>query len=110
EFIEADVIARYIRQLGTPVIFSAGTDEHGGKIAEKAAELSLTPEQLTDQMSQKFVDLLKALEISNNRFIRTTSTEHEKRSQIIWQKLMPYIYKNAYEGWYCTGDEAFFPE
>jgi methionyl-tRNA synthetase len=110
EFIQADVVARYIRQLGTPVIFSAGTDEHGGKIAEKADELKLSPQQFADQMSQKFVELLKALNISNDRFIRTTDPEHEKRAQIIWQKLESYIYKNSYEGWYCTGDEAFFTE
>jgi methionyl-tRNA synthetase len=110
EFIQADVIARYVRQTGTPVIFSAGTDEHGGKIAEKADELKITPQQFTDQMSQKFVDLLKALNISNDRFIRTTDPAHEKRAQYIWQKLEPYIYKNSYEGWYCTGDEAFFTE
>jgi methionyl-tRNA synthetase len=110
EFIQADVIARYIRQIGTPVIFSAGTDEHGGKIAEKAKELGKTPQQLTDQMSQKFIDLMKALNVSNDRFVRTTDPAHEKRAQIIWQKLEPYIYKNSYEGWYCTGDEAFFSE
>jgi methionyl-tRNA synthetase len=110
EFIQADVIARYIRQLGTPVIFTAGTDEHGGKMAEKANELKLSPKQFTDQMSQKFIDLLKALNVSNDRFIRTTDPDHEKRAQIIWQKLEQYIYKNAYEGWYCTGDEAFFTE
>jgi methionyl-tRNA synthetase len=110
EFLQADVIARYVRQLGTPVIFTAGTDEHGGKIAEKAEELKLTPKVFTDQMSQKFTDLLKELNISNDRFIRTTDPDHEKRAQIIWQKLEQYIYKNAYEGWYCTGDEAFFTE
>jgi methionyl-tRNA synthetase len=110
EFIQADVIARYIRQIGTPVVFSAGTDEHGGKIAEKAQELGVSPQQLTDQMSQKFIDLLKVLNVSNDRFIRTTDPAHEKRAQIIWQKLAPYIYKNSYEGWYCTGDEAFFTE
>jgi methionyl-tRNA synthetase len=65
---------------------------------------------LADQMSQKFVDLLKALNISNDRFIRTTDPEHEKRAQIIWEKLLPYIYMGNYEGWYCTGDEAFFSE
>jgi methionyl-tRNA synthetase len=65
---------------------------------------------LADQMSQKFVDLLKALNISNDRFIRTTDPEHEKRAQIIWEKLQPFIYKGSYEGWYCTGDEEYFSE
>jgi methionyl-tRNA synthetase len=110
EFVVADVVARYMRNHGMQVIFSTGTDEHGGKIAEKAAELNLTPQALADQMSGKFVDLLKALNISNNRFIRTTDPNHEKRAQIIWEKLQPHIYKGSYEGWYCTGDEAFFTE
>jgi methionyl-tRNA synthetase len=110
EFVVADVMARYMRNHGMQVIFSTGTDEHGGKIAEKAAELNLTPQALADQMSGKFVELLKALNISNNRFIRTTDPNHEKRAQIIWEKLQPHIYKGSYEGWYCTGDEAFFTE
>ena len=54
EFVMADVLARYARAQGKPTIFSTGTDEHGGKIAEKAAELKLTPQALTDQMSQTF--------------------------------------------------------
>jgi methionyl-tRNA synthetase len=110
EFVVADVVARYMRNHGMQVIFSTGTDEHGGKIAEKAAELNLTPQALADQMSGKFLDLLKALNISNNRFIRTTDPNHEKRAQIIWERLQPHIYKGSYEGWYCTGDEAFFTE
>jgi methionyl-tRNA synthetase len=110
EFVVADVMARYMRNLGMTVIFSTGTDEHGGKIAEKAAELNLTPQALADQMSGKFVDLLAVLNISNNRFIRTTDPNHEKRAQIIWEKILPHIYKGSYEGWYCTGDEAFFTE
>jgi methionyl-tRNA synthetase len=110
EFVVADVVARYMRNMGTPVIFSTGTDEHGGKIAEKAAELNITPQALADQMSRKFVDLLEALSISNDRFIRTTDPNHEKRAQLIWEKLQPCIYKGSYEGWYCTGDEEYFSE
>jgi len=110
EFILGDVVARYMRSHGTPVIFSTGTDEHGGKIAEKAAQLNISPQQLADQMSQKFVELLQELNVSNDKFIRTTNPMHEKRAKIIWEKLQPYIYKGNYEGWYCTGDEAFFTE
>jgi methionyl-tRNA synthetase len=110
EFAVSDVIARYMRKQGNSVLFSTGTDEHGGKIAEKAQELNLTPQQLSDQMSQKFVELLKSLNVSNDRFIRTTNPDHEKRAQIIWEKLAPYIYKGEYEGWYCTGDEEYFSE
>ncbi|HVU59461.1 MAG TPA: methionine--tRNA ligase [Candidatus Saccharimonadales bacterium] len=110
EFVMADVLARYARAQGKPTIFSTGTDEHGGKIAEKAAELKLTPQALTDQMSQTFRDLLTALNISNDRFIRTTDKPHEQRAQLIWKALAGDIYKNKYVGWYCTGDEAFFTE
>jgi len=110
ELLQADVLARYARQQGSNAIFSTGTDEHGGKIAEKAAELKLTPQQLTDQMSQKFRDLATLLNASNDRFVRTTDKPHEQRAQLIWKALAKDIYKGKYTGWYCTGDEAFFTE
>jgi len=110
EFVAADVIARYMRQFKTPVLFVTGTDEHGGKIADKAAELHITPKELTDKMTQTFVDLLKELNISNDRFIRTTDPEHIKRAQAIWKTLEKHIYKGNYTGWYCSGCEAFYPE
>ena len=110
EYIAADVIARYMRQYKTPVLFAAGTDEHGGKIAEKATELKLTPKQLSDQMSKTFIDMLKELRISNDLFIRTTDEKHVKTAQAIWKALAKYIYKDKYVGWYCTGCEAFYPE
>lgn len=110
EFLYADVLARAARKQGKPVIFSTGTDEHGGKIAEKAAELKLEPRAFADQMSQQFRDLQKALNISNDRFIRTTDEGHEQRAQLIWKSLEKDIYKNEYEGLYCTGCEAFVTE
>jgi len=110
EFIMADVLARYARHQGKPTIFCTGTDEHGGKIAEKAAEKGLTPQALADQMSQSFQDLAQRLNLSNDRFIRTTDKPHMQRAQIIWKALAPDIYKTKYIGWYCTGDEAFFTE
>ncbi len=110
EFVMADVLARSARSEKKSVIFSIGTDEHGGKIAEKATELGLTPKALTDQMSQKFRDLAKALDVSADRFIRTTDKGHEQRAQLIWKALEKDIYKNKYVGWYCTGDEEFFSE
>jgi methionyl-tRNA synthetase len=91
-------------------LFSSGTDEHGGKIAEKAAELKLTPQELADKMSQKFRDLVKALDVEPDRFIRTTDKGHVQRAQIIWKALAGDIYKHKYVGWYCTGDEEFFTE
>src|SRR6476646_3496944 len=72
EFVMADVLARAARKDDKPVIFSTGTDEHGGKIAEKAEELKLKPQEFADQMSAKFKDLAEALDISADRFIRTT--------------------------------------
>lgn len=110
EFVMADVLARHARAQGKDTLFSTGTDEHGGKIAEKAAELGLTPQALADQMSQKFRDLVKALNISNDRFIRTTDKPHEARAQVIWKALEKDLYKGKYVGWYCTGDEEFFTE
>jgi methionyl-tRNA synthetase len=106
----ADVLARYHRSLGDEVLYSAGTDEHGGKIAEKAAEAGVDPQQYADTLSQSFKELLEALNISNDRFIRTSDPDHTRRAQLIWQNLREYIYKGSYEGWYCTGDEEFFSE
>lgn len=110
EFVMADVLARQARQNGDDVIFSTGTDEHGGKIAEKAAELGLKPKELADKMSARFSALAKSLNISNDRFIRTTDVGHEQRAQLIWKALEKDIYKSKYVGWYCTGDEEFFSE
>lgn len=110
EFVMADVLARAARQQGKPTIFSTGTDEHGGKIAEKAVELGLQPQEFADQMSQKFRDLQTALNLSADRFIRTTDKGHEQRAQLIWNAIAKDIYKNKYVGWYCTGDEEFFTE
>lgn len=110
EFVMADALARYWRQNGADVLFCTGTDEHGGKIAEKAAELGVEPKALSDEMSAKFIELLKQLDISNDRFIRTTDRGHEQRAAAIWKNLGAYIYKGNYVGWYCTGDEEFFPE
>ena len=110
EFVMADVLARYYRQTKYDVLFSTGTDEHGGKIAEKATEIGVSPLALADEMSQKFRDLAAQLDVKPDRFIRTTDKGHEQRAQVIWQALEKDIYKNKYVGWYCTGDEEFFTE
>ncbi|MGH7157026.1 MAG: methionine--tRNA ligase [Candidatus Saccharimonadales bacterium] len=110
ELVQADVIARYMRQNKTPTLFVTGTDEHGGKIAEKAAEAKITPKQFADQISTSFKAILPLLNISNDRFVRTTDPGHEQRAQLIWKNLAQYIYKGSYTGWYCTGDEAFVSE
>lgn len=110
EFVMADVLARYARQHKHATLLSIGTDEHGGKIAEKATELKVQPQELADQMSDKFRKLAKDLNISNDRFIRTTDDGHTQRASIIWQSLSKDIYKSKYEGWYCTGCEEFKTE
>jgi methionyl-tRNA synthetase len=110
EFVMADVLARSARADGKPVIFSIGTDEHGSKIADKAAELGVTPKEFADKNSQKFRELAKALNISNDRFIRTTDDSHEQRAQLIWKALEKDIYKGKYVGLYCTGCETFVTE
>lgn len=110
ELVVADVLARYARQQGIATLFSTGTDEHGSKVAEKAAELKQDPKTYAAQMSRKFADLLPLLNISNDRFVRTTDPAHEKRAQMIWTALKDNIYKGTYTGWYCVGCEAFKTE
>jgi len=110
ELIQADVLARAARAQGKPTIFSTGSDEHGLKIAEKAAELGMTPQALTDQFSSKFRDLQALLNISNDRFIRTTDKGHMQRAQVIWKNLEKDIYKAKYIGWYDVRQEEFVPE
>lgn len=107
DYILADVIARYQRQNGKEVIFQVGTDEHGNKIAQKAAEKDITPKEYSDSMVGEFQALMQAVDASYTDFIRTTDPYHEKAVQLIWAKLQPYIYKGHYEGWYCTGCESF---
>lgn len=110
ELLQADVLARAARKLGKPVIFATGTDEHGSKVAEKAAELKLEPKVFADKISKKFRDLQKLLDISNDRFVRTTDPGHEQRAQIVWKNLSKDIYKSNYIGLYCVGCEAFVSE
>lgn len=110
ELLRADVLARVARKQGKSVIFTTGTDEHGGKVAEKAAEKGLTPKEWADQMSQKFRDLGELINSSHDRFIRTTDKGHEQRAQFIWEQLKDQIYKDSYEGLYCTGCESFVTE
>lgn len=107
DYILADTLARYHKQQGETVFFQVGTDEHGNKVAQKAEELGLEPQAYTDQMVTSFHEMLGALNISYTDFIRTTDDRHAQAVQTIWTKLTPYIYKDTYEGWYCTGCESF---
>jgi methionyl-tRNA synthetase len=109
EFLQADVLARYHRSQKADVIFSTGSDEHGTKVAAKAKELGKEPQPFVDEMSQQFVGLLDLLNISNDRFVRTTDKGHEQRAAIIWKALEHDIYKAKYEGWYDIKQEEFVP-
>lgn len=110
ELVQADVLARAARASGLPTIFSTGADEHGSKIAQKAAELGLQPQQFAEQMTQHFRDLAKLLNVSNDRFIRTTDKGHQQRVQLIWKSLEHDIFKAKYSGWYDVKEEEFVPE
>lgn len=110
EFLQADVLARYHRQSGDKVLFSTGTDEHGSKIYEKSKEMNVSVKDFVDTNVQSFKDILISLNITNDRFIRTTSAEHEKGAQLVWKNLKDYIYKNVYIGLYCVGCEEFVTE
>jgi len=107
DYLLADIWARYQKQNGHEVRFQVGTDEHGNKIAIKAAESGLDPKSYTDQMYVNFETLMKKVGTSYTDFIRTTDPHHISAVQNIWQTLQPYIYKGSYEGWYCVGCEAF---
>ena len=112
DYLLADVWARYQRQLGKVVRFQTGVDEHGNKIAAKAAELGMTPQQYTDSVYGSFLDFIQRLEVDSTDFIRTTDIKHKAAVQYIWQQLEKagLIYKGTYEGWYCQGCEAFITD
>src|SRR4030042_1222789 len=113
EKIQADVIARYQRLLGKDVFFLTGTDEHGEKIVRAAEKAGKSLEEFTDNISSKFKDLAKVLNISNDDFIRTTDKErHWPTVQKTWKKLADKgdIYKKKYKGLYCVGCESFVKE
>jgi methionyl-tRNA synthetase len=110
ELLQADVLARAARQRGDEVIYSTGTDEHGSKVAQKAAEAGKKPQAFADEMSEHFRALTKLLNISNDRFIRTSDPNHEKRAQVMWKAMEHDIYKGKYAGWYDVRQEEFVPE
>lgn len=112
EAIAADVIARYKRAEGFDVRFQTGTDEHGLKMAQKARDLGITPQQLNDEMSHHFIDMCDNLNVSYDVFLRTTEQRHHKASQALWQRMEATgdLYLDRYEGWYSVRDEAFYDE
>ncbi len=110
--IVADVLARWHKLIGDDVWFLTGTDEHGKKIQEAAEKVGKTPKQFVDELSVKFKEAWKSLNIEPDRFIRTTDKDHEKLVQEVIKKCYENgdIYKGEYEGCYCTGCEAYYTE
>lgn len=112
EIVLADAVARFKRKDGYDVVFQTGTDEHGQKIQEKAEQADMTPQQFVDDMAAEVRRNWDALNVSYDRFVRTTDPMHEKKVQQIFKKLYDQgdIYKGSYEGWYCNPCESFFTE
>jgi methionyl-tRNA synthetase len=110
DYLLGDIWTRYQKQNGHEVRFQVGTDEHGNKIAAKAAELGVTPQAYADTTYLNFESLIKKVGTSYTDFVRTTDEHHIKSVEYIWEKLKPYIYKGSYTGWYCVGHEAFFTD
>ncbi len=110
--ILADVLARFHRELGDDVFFLTGLDEHGQKVQQAAEKRSLTPQAHCDDLSPRFTDLWKTLEISNDDFIRTTQPRHTRMVQAILQKVYDKgdIYQKEYEGLYSVAEERFITE
>ncbi|QIG35795.1 Methionyl-tRNA synthetase [Ligilactobacillus salivarius] len=110
--IACDVLARYKRLQGYDVFFLTGTDEHGLKIEQKAQALGMQPQEYVDKMAADIKELWKKLEITNDKFIRTTDDYHEKAVQNIFEKLLAKgdIYLGKYRGWYSVSDEEYFTE
>ena len=112
EAILADSVARFKRYQGYDVFLQTGTDEHGQKIEEKAAQAGVSPKAFVDDVANIIKGLWDLVGVSYDKFIRTTDDYHEKQVQKIFKKLYDKgdIYKGSYEGWYCTPCESFWTE
>ncbi len=110
--IIADIFARFKRLEGYNVLFVTGTDEHGLKIQREAEKNKKDPKSFCDELSDKFKDLTKILNLSNDDFIRTTENRHFKSVEEIWERLEKSgdIYLDKYSGWYSISDEAYYDE
>ncbi len=110
--IIADVLARWHRLNGNDVFFLTGTDEHGKKVQEAAEKAGKKPKEFVDEISNKFKEAWRVLNVQYDRFIRTTDKDHEKVVQEIIKKAKDKgdIYLGEYEGWYCVGCEAYVTE
>ena len=112
EIVMADAIARYKRQQGYDVFFQTGTDEHGQKIEEKAKAAGISPKEFVDNVSNIIKDICRILNISYDKFIRTTDADHERQIQKMFKRFYDQgdIYKGSYKGMYCTPCESFWTE
>lgn len=110
--IACDVLARYKRMMGFDVQYLTGLDEHGQKIQQKAEEAGITPKEYVDGMAESVKTLWELLDISYDKFIRTTDTYHEEAVAKIFEQLLAQgdIYLGEYTGWYSVSDEEFFTE
>lgn len=112
EAIATDAIARFQRMTGRETYFLTGTDEHGLKMAQTARDRGVPTQALAEEMSGYFQEMDRTLNISFDRFIRTTEPEHHAASQAIWKAMEANgdLYLGRYEGWYSVRDEAFYDE
>jgi methionyl-tRNA synthetase len=110
--IACDAVARYKRLMGFDVFYLTGVDEHGQKIEKKAEELGVDPQEYVDKMAADVKKLWNTLDISYDKFIRTTDDYHKTAVQKIFQQLLDQgdIYLGEYEGWYSVSDEEYFTE
>ncbi len=110
--LACDVMARFMRLDGCQVKFLTGTDEHGQKIEKSAGAAGMDPQAFTDKVSQNFRELARAMNFSNDDFIRTTEPRHIRSCQELWRRLRAnnQIYLGSYAGWYAVADEAFYDE
>ena len=110
--LATDTIARFERLDGKDVLFLTGTDEHGIKMLQTATAQGITPQALADRNSQQFRDMMVALNVVTDDFIRTTEPRHYAASQEIWRRMLANgdIYLDKYSGWYSVRQEQFFDE
>ena len=110
--IACDVLARYKRMMNYDVFYLTGLDEHGQKIRQRAEEAGITPQEYVDSMAVGVKDLWQLLDISYDKFIRTTDDYHEKVVAQVFERLLEKgdIYLGEYSGWYSVSDEEFFTE
>ncbi len=112
EALATDALARFKRLDGYEVFFLTGVDEHGQKIRQTAAARGKTPAEFVNEMTPKFQEMVRALECSNDDFIRTTEERHKRAVQELWRRMAANgdIYLGKYSGWYSVRDEAYFGE